>query len=89
MRARLEDGSIVELVKDCGCLHHEGPHWLHMNKVEEALNLADAGPDVIARSGRMAPLLAHHFAQLEVKRLEDLGARMRENGIIELMGEGE
>jgi hypothetical protein len=31
MKFRLKDGSVVEAEKDCGCGHHEGPHWVRMD----------------------------------------------------------
>jgi hypothetical protein len=39
MKARLEDGSIVTLEKDCSCIDHEGPHWLHSDHLFRQLNL--------------------------------------------------
>lgn len=32
MKAVQYDGSIVELKKECDCITHEEPHWLHMDK---------------------------------------------------------
>lgn len=39
MKARLEDGSIVTLEKDCSCIDHVGPHWLHSDRLFHRLNL--------------------------------------------------
>ena len=39
MKAELEDGSVVELEKDCGCVTHVGPHWLHMDEMDRERNL--------------------------------------------------
>ena len=27
-------------LRDCGCLHHDGPHWLHMEAVDIGLQAA-------------------------------------------------
>lgn len=39
-RARMNDGTIVELTKNCGCLDsiHEGPHWIHADKLWQMSN---------------------------------------------------
>ncbi len=44
MKARLENGSIVTLEKDCSCIDHEGPHWLHSDHLFHQLNLQLLGP---------------------------------------------
>jgi len=44
MKARLEDGSIVTLEKDCSCIDNEGPHWLHSDRLFRQLNLQLLGP---------------------------------------------
>lgn len=31
VQVRLENGSIVDLPKDCTCMNHDGPHWLAMD----------------------------------------------------------
>lgn len=89
IRAKLEDGSVVELAQDCECVTHKGPHWLHMNRIEEEQNLREAGPDAIALAGALAPALARHFAQAEVRRLNSLIAAMVERGIVRVLGEEE
>ncbi|MCD2453645.1 hypothetical protein GO003_025025 [Methylicorpusculum oleiharenae] len=47
MKARLEDGSIVTLEKDCRCIDHEGPHWLHSDHVYRQLNLQLLGQGML------------------------------------------
>lgn len=47
MKARLEDGSIVNLAKDCSCIDHEGPHWLHSDRLFRQLNLQLLGPSML------------------------------------------
>ena len=36
MRARLTNGQVVTLDKDCTCLTHEGPHWVYVDERERA-----------------------------------------------------
>lgn len=38
IRARLTTGEVVELARDCSCVIHDGPHWLHMDDVDKSLN---------------------------------------------------
>jgi hypothetical protein len=38
MKAQLTNGQIVELEKDCECVIHDGPHWLHMDAFDKAQN---------------------------------------------------
>ena len=73
MRARLTDGSIVTLEKDCGCTHHDGPHWLHMDSLDRRMNmrLLDKGNN-------------RGFAQAEVKRLEAKEHAMTSRNITEI-----
>ena len=45
IKAKLVDGTIIELVKDCECVHHTGPHWLHLDDLDKrrARELLDQG----------------------------------------------
>lgn len=38
IKAKLKTGEIVDLKNDCGCVLHNGPHWLHMDDVDKSLN---------------------------------------------------
>jgi len=45
VRAELTDGRVVSLIKDCACITHEGPCWLHtdqLHRMEQRRHL-DAG----------------------------------------------
>jgi hypothetical protein len=75
MLARLEDGSIVTLEKDCSCTDHDGPHWLHSDRLFHRLNLQLLGPDQLqtrtfaieeqARLSRKLSIMkAKHIAEL-------------------------
>jgi len=51
MKAELENGTIVDLEKECGCITHEGPHWIHMDKMDRERNkkLLMIGGDLATR----------------------------------------
>lgn len=36
--AELTTGEVVELVKDCGCLVHQGPHWIDVDEMDRRSN---------------------------------------------------
>ncbi len=38
IKAKLTTGEIIELVKDCDCVTHNGPHWLHTNDLWKERN---------------------------------------------------
>lgn len=38
MKAKLVSGDIIDLTKDCDCITHDGPHWLHMDSLYKAKN---------------------------------------------------
>lgn len=79
IRAELESGEIVELVKECGCLDelHQGPHWLHMDEVDRDLNakLLD-GHGSLSR---------YAFVKAEVRRLDQLEYEMRRRKIVRII----
>lgn len=54
---------LLDLPKDCGCITHDGPHWLHMDRVKFQMDL-----DILKRGGRLA---FHAFAVEEAMRLAD------------------
>jgi len=33
-----QDGTTIPLEKDCDCIIHEGPHWIHMDRLKYQLN---------------------------------------------------
>lgn len=67
MQAELMDGSIVELQKDCDCVTHAGPHWLHMDGLWRAMNQALLQPET-ARA--WDAFVNEDLARLRVKRIE-------------------
>jgi hypothetical protein len=91
--ARLTDGSVVRLVKDCGCLTHEGPCWLHMDHLDRlrnrrllrSLQAQAAGPTDV---GRWA-VLCDAYMRDEMARLREKRLEMERRGIVELLRAGE
>ena len=89
MHARLTDESVVELTKDCGCVTHEGPHWLHYDHLIWAQNRrlltrlqaqAAAPTDV----GTWA-VLCDAYVREEMARLREKRQEMEQRGIVELL----
>lgn len=74
MKAKLIDGSVVELIKDCDCITHIGPHWLHMNNLwhERNQKLLDTGN-------------LYGFMHEEVLRLEQKAYDMESKEISEII----
>ena len=95
MRARLTDGSVVELAQDCDCVIHEGPHWLHSDKITQYLLEKDYRQPVeqiIAKGAaatlddvRRAELLFQHYAERQAMRLQELSRHMKRCGIVEIL----
>lgn len=63
--AELNDGTEIELEKDCGCITHEGPHWLHMDRLTHSLNIGML-PTEESTEGIA---VAHCFIESEIRRL--------------------
>lgn len=79
MKAELNSGEIIDLVKDCECITHDGPHFLHMNQLDKEqsqkyLNMKTNG-------GSLA------FAQNEIARLNRLDYELRARKIVKLISE--
>lgn len=79
MYAKLTDGRTVELEKDCECITHDGPHWLHMDRIDKELNA-----ELLAR-GDYLSLIA--FAQGESRRLDEKLRNMESRKISELISQ--
>lgn len=60
--------------RDCDCITHDGPHWLHMNLVVQRLNLA-----LLEQVGTVLGLYA--YGQEEARRLAELEDSMRRAGM--------
>lgn len=38
MKFKLQNGQIMAAKKDCNCVTHNGPHWIHMDDLDKELN---------------------------------------------------
>ena len=76
IRFKLADGSIVDAVKDCDCITHAGPHWLHMDALTARLNAP------LATAGGLAPI---SYSQNELARLREKRYQMERQGIVEIL----
>jgi hypothetical protein len=80
MRGRLRNGSVVELAKECLCLVHEGPCWVHRDRswrehIDRMIVAAPLGDPVAQRAMELDDRARR--AQLE--------AEMGRRGIVELL----
>lgn len=90
--AELTSGEIVELQNDCGCITHNGPHWLHMINLERALN-ADAVKN-FREPKTVGEKIEHQLAIIymagkEQARLKRLEAELTSRGIVRLIYKGD
>jgi hypothetical protein len=97
INAMLADGRVVELSRDCDCLTHDGPHWLHTDTltrlflerdyrqpIEEIVKLgAAASPAQVM----WAENLFAHYCQHQVNRLAVLRRNLEIRGIVRLIRE--
>jgi hypothetical protein len=84
---------VVELVKDCGCVTHEGPCWLHYDhlirtqnrRLLASLQAQAAGPTDVG----MWAVLCDAYMREEMVRLREKRQEMERQGIVELLRAGE
>ena len=76
MRARLTNGEVVTLEKDCTCAAHNGPHWLYLDEMERA---------EASRATKAQDLFEVIF--IEQARLQSKRWNMERQGIVELIPE--
>lgn len=78
-RFRLEDGTVIEAVKDCNCLDriHTGSHWVYEDDLWRASNkcLRDAGN-------------IRGYIVTELARLREKRWHMERRHIVEIIREG-
>lgn len=79
MKAQLKTGEVIELTKDCGCQHHDGPHWLHMDEYWKRKNL-----ELRSKDNGLSDL---GFAVEEAARLREKYYEMIKRGIVRLIYE--
>lgn len=85
VHAEHRDGRVIVLEKDCGCLGHDGPHWLHMNDLWRASNrtllpILDAS----CPEATWTPLFAA-YAEQEHLRLTEWLWQMQSRNLIRLI----
>jgi len=76
--ARLTNGSIVPLLKDCGCGTHDGPHWLHMDRIDR-----DQNKSLLDGATSSAEIKA--FMEAEQRRLAEKLREMKARNIEEIL----
>lgn len=88
MHAELTNGTIIELVQDCQCLTHTGPHWLHMDEFTQAKNremLARATSVSEQKLNATRAIQVHalldHLARVEIVRLDGKFREITRRGI--------
>lgn len=76
--------------KQCVCVTHDGPHWLHMDELDRERNramldsiMAAPPPETAGERNRMVARLRGH-AQEELARLQRLREAMERRGITEI-----
>lgn len=82
--ARLANGAIVELRKDCECMTHKGPHWLHMDYLDR---LAAQKLFMDCRSSRTPAVCYDAYIREELTRVRAKRQEMTQQGIEELLWE--
>lgn len=95
MRAKLKDGAIVELVKDCECIIHDGPHWLYSDGMTRAMldrDFRELIERIIAKGAaatenevRHCEVLFENYAERQIVRLNELQRNMAQRGIVEFI----
>lgn len=77
MLLKLKSGETVEAAKDCECNTHNGPHWIHTDRIwkEHNLSLKEKGTELALRG----------YIQEEIARLNDKKWQMQAHGIAEIV----
>ena len=80
-KARLESGEVVILEKDCACVTHDGPCWIHHDDLLKRLNRP-----LLERALRTGYALdAIAYAQVELGRLREKRSEMEYRHIVEII----
>lgn len=78
MKAELTTGEIVPLEKDCECITHNGPHWVHMADFWRQKNRDMPVGNALCLGAK---------AQEELMRLDALRREFEQHGIVRLIRE--
>ena len=74
MQAKLTDGTVIELAKDCECITHSGPHWLHTNDLWRSRN------SELLHQGNLRAYIEEEYRRLAEKEHE-----LVSRGIVEII----
>lgn len=89
-KAELADGTIVTLEKECTCIIHCGPCWVHMDKLKKQLNqpLFDRLRKAVEEGNYHDAVLAQRAIAIEESaRLREKRLNMERLGIVRLIHE--
>lgn len=85
--ARFADGSVRPLPPDCDCTTHEGPHWLHMDRLDREANRRRLAELREAPPSAWAVVALCDLAQAECRRLRERLRQMAARNIVEILPE--
>ena len=86
VQAVLESGETVVLLKDCDCVTHDGPHWVHADEAwREANRNMFARAQSTGTPADLAHYACHGFAVEELARLTSLEHSLRHRRIARLV----
>lgn len=74
----------MALERDCDCVTHTNPHWLHMNDFEwnANLNLLEKAVSLVfSKQGYYIEAFLRRFCELEARRLHEKAHYMTLNGM--------
>lgn len=85
MKAELTTGQVITLEKNCDCIDHNEPHWVHMDRVTHALNKKGLDPAGKDRFQQWLGTLG--YAKEEEARLGEKLRMFNNLGIVRLIEE--
>ena len=85
MKAELITGEIVTLEKECNCINHNEPHWVHMDRVHRERNRELLNPD--GKSPEQRYYVVMGIAKEEIARLDEKMSNFKRLGIARLIPE--
>lgn len=95
-KAELIDGTIIDLPRNCQCVTHRNPHWVHMDIFHEKQNQKLAEPILAVVADAEKPVGFDSFhgiatlqfvANAELRRLGEKRCEMEKRGIVKLIAE--
>jgi hypothetical protein len=89
-KAKLTNGNIVQLERDCTCITHRNPHWVHMDNLSRLLNqplFNRLKNDIETNNHHDVVMVQRAISIEEVVRLKEKRLNMERLGIVELFHE--